>query len=38
MDFNNAAKDQPADTKIINFKAEWSFKRDNPIGKERAVG
>jgi hypothetical protein len=26
------------ETPIINFRAQWSFKRDNPVGKERAEG
>jgi len=37
-DFNYAAKDLGQDVPIINFKAVWTFKRDNPTGKEKTEG
>ena len=37
-DFNNSAKDAGQDVPILNFKAVWTFKRDNPTGKEKTEG
>ena len=31
-------KDVNDDLSIVNFKAEWSFVRKNPIGKETTKG
>ena len=37
-DFNAAAKDALPETPIINYRAQWTFRRENPVGKERAEG
>lgn len=37
-DFKTVTKDVEDDLSIVNFKAEWSFVRKNPIGKETTKG
>jgi len=37
-DFKTVTKDVNDELNIVNFKAEWSFVRKNPIGKETTKG
>lgn len=37
-DFNVAARDQPPEAPILNFKSSWTLKRGSPVGKEKASG
>ena len=37
-DFKATAKDKPDDALIVNFKVEWTFVRQFPIGKEKVQG
>lgn len=38
MDFRQSTRDLANDTDVINFKAHWTFTRDNPTGKENTQG
>lgn len=37
-DFKSISKDKTKETEIVNFKAQWTFTRGQPMGKEKTEG